>query len=86
MFGFETCLRLDGIAAHSQDDHAELVELLFCVAKLGRFGGSTGSVGLRIEKEDNAFAEEIGERNVIASVVFQAKCGSFIANLEHLIT
>jgi hypothetical protein len=59
LFGFEGGLRFDGVAAHAEDDHAQLVELLFCVAKLGRFGRSTGSVGFRIEKQDDAFAEEV---------------------------
>lgn len=50
VLGFEAGLRFDGVAAHAEDDHAELVELLFCVAKLGRFDRSTGGVGFRIEK------------------------------------
>ncbi len=71
---------------HSQDGHAQLVELLFCVAKLGRFGRSTGSIGFRIEEKHYSFAEKIGKRDIIASVIFQAKCGGFVANLEHMIT
>jgi len=63
-------LGFDGIAAHAENDHAKLVELPFCVAKLGRFRCSAGSVGFRIEKKHDAFAEEVGERDVSASVVF----------------
>jgi len=70
LLGFEGGLGFDGVAAHAEDDHAEFVELLFCVAKLGRFGRSAGSVGFGIEKENDAFAEKIGKRDVVAGVVF----------------
>jgi hypothetical protein len=56
MFDFETGLGFHGVAAHAEDDYAELVEILFCVAKLGRFSRSAGSVGFGIEEEDDAFA------------------------------
>jgi len=61
LLGFEGGLCFDGVAAHSEDDHAQLVELLFCVTKLGRFDRSTGSVGFGIEKEDDSFPEKVGE-------------------------
>ena len=50
----ERGLSLHCVAAHAEDDHAKLVELLFCVAKLGRFNRSTGSIGFRIEEKQNA--------------------------------
>jgi len=50
LLGFEAGLGFDGVAAHAEDDHAKLIELFFCVTKLGRFNRSAGSVGLRIEK------------------------------------
>ncbi len=56
LLGFEAGLGFDGVAAHTQDDHAQLVEFFLCVAKLGRFDRSTGSVGFGIEEEDDAFA------------------------------
>ena len=59
LLGFEAGLGFDGVAAHSQDDDVELVELLFCVAKLGRFNRSTRSIGLRIEEKHDALAEII---------------------------
>ena len=59
LLGFECGLRFDGVAAHTEDDHSEFVELFFCVAKLGRFSRSTGSVGFRIEKQHDAFAKEV---------------------------
>ena len=44
------------IGADAQDGHVLLVETSFCVAKLGRFGGSTGGVGFRIEKHHHTFS------------------------------
>jgi hypothetical protein len=70
LFGFEGGLCFDGVAAHAEDDHAQFVELLFCVTKLGRFGRSAGSVGFGIEKENDAFAEKIRKRDVVVSIVF----------------
>jgi hypothetical protein len=84
LLGFEAGLDFDGVAAHSQDDHAKLVELPFCVAKLGRFNRSAGRVRLRIEEEHDAFAEMVGERDVVAGVVLQAKRGGFVAYFKHV--
>jgi hypothetical protein len=44
-------LGFDGVGAHTEDGNAELVEIFFCVAKLGRFDGSPRGVGLGKEKE-----------------------------------
>jgi hypothetical protein len=84
--GFEGGLRFDGVAAHAEDDHAQLVELFFCVAKLGRFRRSAGSVGFWIEKQHDALAEVVRERNIVAGVVLQAKCGGLAAYFEHAST
>jgi hypothetical protein len=84
LLGFEAGLGFDGVAAHAENDHAQLVELLFCVTKLGRFGRSTGSVGLGIEKENDALAEKVGERDVVAGVILQAECRGFVAYLDHV--
>jgi len=59
LLGFERSLGFDGIGAHAEDGDAVLVEIFFCVAKLGRFDGSTGGVGLWKEKEEHALAAEI---------------------------
>ena len=59
LFCFERGLGLDGIGTHSKDGHTELIELLFCVTKLGRFDGSTGSVGLGIEKDEDTMAFKV---------------------------
>lgn len=84
LFGFEGGLCFDRIAAHTKDDHAKLIELLLCVAKLGRFRRSTGSVCFRIEKENDPFAEEVRERDLVAGVILQAKYGGFVACFEHV--
>jgi hypothetical protein len=60
LLGFEAGLGFDSVAAHAENDHAQLIELLFCVAKLGRFDGSAGSIGFWIEEEDDALAEKVG--------------------------
>lgn len=73
VFGLEGSLSLDGVAARTEDDDTELIELLFCVTKLGRFDGSTGSIGLRKEKKHDALAAKIGERDVGAGVVLKAE-------------
>jgi len=57
--------------------------LLFCVTKLGRFDDSTGSVRFGKEKEEDALAGEIFERDFLAFVGFEAKGGGFGAYFEH---
>jgi hypothetical protein len=79
LFGFETGLGFNGVAAHAENNHAKLVELLFCVAKLGRFNGSPGGVGLRVEEEHDVFSAEIREGDIVASVVLQTKRGGLVA-------
>jgi len=79
----EAGLRFYGIPAGSQDDHIQLVELLLCVTKLGRFGRSTRGVGLRKEKQEHALAAKIGERHVFAVVSFYLEFRSLIASFQH---
>ena len=50
------------VGAGAQDQHADFVEGLLCVAKLGRFGCSTGCIGFREEKEDDTSSAKIRER------------------------
>ena len=59
VLGLEGGLRFDGIGAQADDGHTLLVEVFLCVTKLGRFYGSTGSVGFGIEEEKNALAFKI---------------------------
>ncbi len=83
VFGLEPRLGSDGIRAHAEDGDLPLFELLFCVTKLGRFDGSTGSVGFREEKEQDASALEVFQRDVLAFVGFKPEAGGFVAGLEH---
>jgi hypothetical protein len=53
---FKGSKSLDRIGAHAKDGDVELVELLLCVTKLGRFDGSTGSAGFREEKDEDTLA------------------------------
>ena len=59
ILGLEDGLGFNGVGAHAKDGHTLLVEVPFCVTKLGRFDGSTGSVGFGIEEEQNALPFEI---------------------------
>jgi hypothetical protein len=74
----------DGIGAHAENGDVELVELLLCVTKLGRFDGSTGSAGFGKEKQKHALAGEVFERDFMTFVAFEAKGGGFRAYFEHL--
>jgi hypothetical protein len=77
-------LSFDGIAAHADDNDAKLVELLFCVTKLGRFYRSTGSVGFWIEEQYDAFASKVREGDVVAGIVLQTECRNFVADFQHV--
>jgi hypothetical protein len=81
LLGLEGGLGIDGIGAHAEDGDAEFVEVIFCVAKLGRFNGSTGGVGFGIEKEEDALAGEVFQRDGLVLVGFQVEGGSFGADL-----
>ncbi len=83
---FETGEGFFRVGAGAQDRHAQFVELLFCVTKLGRFGRSTRRVGFWKEKEQHAFAAEIRQCQFAALVCFQEKVWSFITDLQHKIT
>jgi len=50
---------LHRIGAGSEDGDTELVELPFCVAKLGRFDCSTGSIRFGEKEEQDAAALEV---------------------------
>jgi hypothetical protein len=47
------------VGAGSENGDAELIELLFCATKLGRFDRSTRGIRFRKEKEQDAAALEI---------------------------
>ena len=73
------------IGACSQDEHADFVEILLCVTKLGRFGRSTGCVGFGKEEKHNAPPAEICEGQRRAFVGLQSKVWCFVANFQHRI-
>ena len=62
-----------GVGAGTQDGYVFLVETSFCVAKLGRFGGSTGGAGFGKEKEHHALALEFFQGDIRASVALQGE-------------
>lgn len=83
LLGFETLQRLHRIGAGAKNGDTELVELPFCVAKLGRFGGSTGSVGLGEEKHQDALAFEVAEGDFFALIGGEGEIRGFVARLKH---
>jgi hypothetical protein len=83
LLGLEGGLGRDGVGAHAEDGDIELVEVLFCVTKLGRFDGSTGGVGFWVEEEEDALAGEVFERDFAAIVGWEAEGGGFGAYFEH---
>jgi hypothetical protein len=83
VFFLEGSKSFHGIGAHAENGDVELVELLLCVTKLGRFDDSTGSVRFGKEKQEDALADEIFERDFLAFVGFEAKGGGFGAYFEH---
>jgi hypothetical protein len=79
VLGLEGGLGFDRIGAHAEDGHIVLVELVLCVAKLGRFDGSTRGVGFGVEKEEDAVAFEITQRDKRVVVGFETEAGGFDA-------
>jgi len=77
LLGLEGGLGFDGVGAHAENGDAEIVEFLFCVAKLGRFDGSTGGAGFGVEEEEDGLAGEVFERDGLAVVGLEAKGGGF---------
>ena len=71
------------VGARAEDHYVQLVELLLCVAKLGRFGGSTGSVGFGEEKNHNAAADQVFERKLVSAVGLEFEVWSFLSDFQH---
>ena len=71
------------IGACSQNEHADFVEILLCVTKLGRFGRSTGGAGLGKEEKHNAPSAEICERQRRAFIGLQSEVWCFVADFQH---
>jgi len=80
----EICQSLHGIRAHADDRGIGFLEFSLCVAKLGRFDDSTGSIRFREEKEDHALARKILERERLARVRFQSELWRFITDFKHV--
>ena len=79
----ESLQGLQSIRAGSEYGHTQLIELLFCVAKLGRFDRSTGSIRLRKKEEQDATAFEVFQRKRLATVGGEREFGGFVADFEH---
>ena len=77
VFFLEGSESFDGVSAQAEDGHAEFVEILFCVTKLGRFYRSTGGVGFGVEEEEDALAGEVLEGDFFAFVGLETEGGRF---------
>lgn len=84
LLGLEFGESIFGIGAGAQYHHILLVEVLLCVAKLGRFGGSTGSVGFGKEKDDHAVVFEVLKRDFASGVGLQRKVRGLLSNFQHI--
>jgi hypothetical protein len=73
-------LGFDSVGAHAENGDTEIVELPFCVTKLGRFYRSTRCAGFGVEEEQDLLAGEVLERDVFALVGLEVKGGCFGAN------
>jgi hypothetical protein len=79
----EVLQSLHRVGTGSENGDTELVELLFCVAKLGRFNRSTGSIRLGKKEEQDAAAPKVFERKLFATLGSEGEFGSFVADFEH---
>jgi hypothetical protein len=83
VFVAEVLQGLHRVGAGSENGDTELIKLLFCVAKLGRFNRSTWGVRFRKKEEQNAAAFKILKRELFASVGSEGEFGGFVADFEH---
>jgi hypothetical protein len=83
VFGSKALQQFKGIGAYSYDDHSLMVELCFCVSKLGRFNRSTRCIRFGVKEKQNALAFEISERNFFSLIRRKCEIGGFFTDLEH---
>jgi hypothetical protein len=83
LFGPEFGESFFGVGACAQDQHADFLEVLLCVTKLGRFGRSTGGVGFRKEEHHNAPTAKIRERERRAFIGLEPKVRGLVAYFQH---
>jgi hypothetical protein len=77
LLGLEVGEEFRRIGTGAENGDSCLIKLRACVAKLGRFDRSTRGVRLRKEKQEDALALEILQRDFFVFVGFQAECGRF---------
>ena len=74
---------LHRVGAGSENRDTELIELLFCVTKLGRFDRSTRGVRFGEKEKQDAAAFEVFQRKLFAAVGGKGEFGGVVADLEH---
>jgi len=83
VFFFEAGERLHHIGAYAKDLNILFFKGLLCVAKLGRFNGSTGSIGFWIEKEKGTFASQVSQRHFSSRIRLQTEIRSCVSSFQH---
>jgi hypothetical protein len=84
MFELELRLRFHIVPAASQDGGIQLLELLDCVTKLGRFVDSTRSIRFGVKVENQILSVVIPQRNRLSVVRGYRKLRSFVAFFQHV--
>jgi hypothetical protein len=79
----ETRQSFHRIGAHAKNLYLQSFESLLCVAKLGRFHRSTGSVGLGKEKEQSALTLQVSEGYFFGGFGLQLKIRRLHSIFQH---
>ena len=81
-FILEFFLRFRSVRGNAEEDGASFLNLLVGVAEGAGLDGASGSIGARVEVEDNYFAAQGFERNFLVVLVVQSKLGSLIIDVD----
>jgi hypothetical protein len=82
VFVLELLLFFGGIGGDAEDDGTRFLDLAVCVAEPARFFGSTGSVGLGVEKQHHGLTAKIFQGNRFAILVRRIKVGGLIIDFH----
>lgn len=70
------------IGGDAKQHDAGFLNLFVCIAKSTGFDGTSGCVGARIKIEDDSFAAQRLQRNLVAVLILQSEVGSFIIDIH----
>jgi hypothetical protein len=83
LFLLEARKRFFRIGARTQDRYILFVEVLLCVAKLGRFRRSTWRVGFGEEEQHYPLALEITQRHIGARIALKREVRCLVSYFQH---